>query len=192
MTATGSQIFAYHIGIVVRDIEDACARYQDLLGVREWHRVEMERPGLPTNPKTAGGYGYQHIAYGRLPGATFELIQPEGKSVFSVFLKERGEGIQHIGVWTPDVQAAVREAIARGCVVTHAALTDDVSSVQLTTASPPDAIVPYLAHLAYVDPGFGGFQIEYVGDVRVEWLRGLFTSESDDPITPPPWYKEPS
>jgi len=150
--------------------------------------IELERPAVPVNPKTAGGYGRQHIAFGRVPGATFELIQPEGRSVFSVFLEERGEGVQHLGVWTPDVQAAVRDAVAKGCRVTHAALTQDVATIQLTPASPQDAIIPFLGQLAYVDPGLG-LQIEYVGASNPERMRQMFAEDTDETIPLPPWYE---
>jgi catechol 2,3-dioxygenase-like lactoylglutathione lyase family enzyme len=182
-------MFAYHLGIVVRDLDAACARYAELLGVPEWHRSEVERPGVPVNPNTAGGRGTLHIAFGRVPGMTFELIQPEGAIEHKVFLDARGEGVQHIGIWTPDVQAAVREAVAKGCRVTHAALTQDVATINLTPASPPDAIVPFLGNLGYVDPGVGGFQIEFVGVVTAERHRAMFSEITEEPVPLPPWYQ---
>lgn len=187
MTAPEAKMFAYHLGIVVRDLEAACARYAELLGVPEWHRSEVERPGIPVNPKTAGGKGVLHIAFGRMPGVTFELIQPEGAIEHKVFLDERGEGLQHIGIWTPDVQAAVREAVGKGCKVTHAALNQDVTTITLTPASPPEAIVPFLANVAYVDPGLGGFQIEFVGATNPQRHRDMFSEITGESIPLPPW-----
>jgi catechol 2,3-dioxygenase-like lactoylglutathione lyase family enzyme len=78
MTISQSKMFAYHLGIVVHDLDAACACYTELLGVPGWHRSDVERPGIPVNPNTAGGRGTLHIAFGRLPGMTFELIYPEG------------------------------------------------------------------------------------------------------------------
>jgi catechol 2,3-dioxygenase-like lactoylglutathione lyase family enzyme len=190
MTAPEAKMFAYHLGIVVHDLEAACARYSELLGVPEWHRSQVGRPGVPVNPRTAGGQGMLHIAFGRMPGMTFELIQPEGTIEHKVFLDERGEGLQHIGIWTPDVQAAVREAVAKGSIVTHAALTQDVATIGLTPASPPEAIVPFLGNLAYVDPGVGGFEIEFVGVLNAERHRDMFDEITDESIPLPPWYRE--
>jgi catechol 2,3-dioxygenase-like lactoylglutathione lyase family enzyme len=189
MTAPESKMFAYHLGIVVRDREAACKRYTELLGVPEWHCSEVERPGVPVNPKTAGGRGLLHIAFGRVPGMTFEIIQPEGQIEHKVFLDEHGEGVQHIGVWTPDVQAAVREAVAKGCRVTHAALNQDVATVALTPDSPADAIIPFLGNLGYVDPGMGGFQIEFIAAVNPERHRDMFKEITDESIPLPPWYR---
>jgi catechol 2,3-dioxygenase-like lactoylglutathione lyase family enzyme len=170
----------------VRDLDAACRRYSELLGVPEWHRSEVERPGLPVNPNTTGGSGTLHIAFGRVPVMTFELIQPEGKIEHRVFLDRHGEGLQHIGVWTPDVQAAVREAVGKGCKVTHAALTQDVATMSLTPESPADAIIPFLGNLGYLDPGMGGFQIESVGAVNAE-RRDMFEAVTEESIPLPPW-----
>jgi catechol 2,3-dioxygenase-like lactoylglutathione lyase family enzyme len=189
MTAPEAKMFAYHLGIVVRDLEAACARYSELLGVPAWHYSEVERPGLPVNPRTSGGHGTLQIAFGRVPGMTFELIQPEGEIEHRVFLDAHGEGVQHIGIWTPDVQAAVREAVAKGCRVTHAALNQDVATIGLTPASAPDAIVPFLGNLGYVDPGAGGFQIEFVSAVNPERHRDMFEEITDESIPLPPWYQ---
>jgi len=189
MTAPQSKMFAYHLGIVVQDREAACARYTELLGVPEWHYSEIERPGVPSNPKTAGGHGKLHIAFGRVPGMTFELIQPEGTIAHKVWLDEHGEGVQHIGVWTPDVQAAVREAVAKGCKVTHAALNADVATITVTPSSPADAIIPFLGNMAYCDPGMGGFAIEFIGSANAGRHRDMFKEIVDESIPLPPWYQ---
>ncbi|HWC29769.1 MAG TPA: VOC family protein [Dehalococcoidia bacterium] len=189
MTAPNAEMFAYHLGIVVRDLEAACARYTELLGVPEWHRSEVERPGVPVNPRTAGGRGKLNIAFGRVPGMTFELIQPEGQIEHRFFLDAHGEGIQHIGIWTPDVQAAVRDAVAKGCRVTHGALNQDVATINLTPSSDPASIVPFLGNLGYVDPGLGGFQLEFVGVVSAQGHRDMFKEITDESIPLPPWYQ---
>ena len=189
MTAPQAKMFAYHLGIVVNDLEAACARYAELLGVPEWHRSDIERPGVPINPNTAGGKGTLHIAFGRVPGVTFELIQPEGAIEHKVWLDAHGEGLQHLGVWTPDVQAAVREAVGKGCRVTHAALNQDVATISLTPASAPDEIVPFLGNMAYVDPDVGGFQIEFIGAMNPERHRDMFAEIKDETIPLPPWYQ---
>jgi catechol 2,3-dioxygenase-like lactoylglutathione lyase family enzyme len=189
MTVPEARVFAFHLGIVVRDLHAACARYSELLGVPAWHYREIQRPALPVNPKTAGGQGTLHIAFGRVPGMTFELIEPEGTIEHKVFLDEHGEGVQHIGLWTPDVQAAVRVAVAKGCRVTHAALTQDVATIQLTPASPPEAIIPFLGTMGYVDLGLGGFQLEFIAAANAERHRDMFKEVTDEAIPLPPWYR---
>ncbi len=116
---------------------------------------------------------------------TFELIQPEGQIVHKVFLDEHGEGLQHIGVWTPDVQGAVREAVAKGCKVTHAELNQDVATIDLTPDSPADVVIPFLGNMSYVDPGMRGFQIEFIGAVNPERQRDTFKEVQDESIPLP-------
>lgn len=194
MTASPENVFAYHVGIVVRDIEAVEAVYRDLLGVTRWHTWEVEREGLPTNPATAGKLGRIRIAYGRAPGQTIELLQPlSGTSVWSEYLREHGEGIQHIGVWTPDLPGAVADAIARGARVTHGILGDGGGSIQLDPTSKPEDVVRALDpdQIAYVLPVAGGVQIEYVGPGGPARIRQTIGDDFDNVITLAPWQHAP-
>ena len=44
--------------------------------------------------------------------------------------------MQHIGIFTPDVQAAVPEALSKGSRVTHAALNHNFATIALTPDIP--------------------------------------------------------
>jgi hypothetical protein len=83
----------------------------------------------------------------------------------------------------------VREAVAKGCRVTHAALNQDAATINLTPDSPAESIVPFLANRSYVDPGMGGFQIELIAAVTPERHRDLFKEITDESIPLPPWHK---
>jgi methylmalonyl-CoA/ethylmalonyl-CoA epimerase len=190
MTAIADSVFAYHIGIVVREIEPVSALYTRLLGVSRWHTWDVEREGVPTNPATAGRTGSVRIAYGRAPGQTIELLQPlSGTSVWSEFLREHGEGIQHIGLWTSDLAGAISEGLANGGRVIHGMLRGDIGAVQLSIASPPEAIVQALDpdQIAYIQPTSGGVAIEYVGPGGLTRMRGAIGDDFDNVITSPPW-----
>jgi catechol 2,3-dioxygenase-like lactoylglutathione lyase family enzyme len=190
MSAPIEQILAYHIGIVVRDIDAVSACYGELLGVPKWHSWEVEREGLPTNAATAGRKGSVRIAYGRAPGQTIELLQPlAGTSIWSEFLREHGEGVQHIGLWTPDLAASVAAAVARGATVTHGMLGANSGSVQLTASSRQDEIAGALDpdQLAYLQPNVGGVQIEYVGPGGPARMRQTIGADFDSVVTAPPW-----
>ena len=190
MTASTDSIFAYHIGIVVRDIEATRARYTEFLHVPRWHTWDVERAGLPTNPATAGHRGRTRISYGRTPGQTIELIQPvDGESIWSVFLRDHGEGVQHLGVWTPDLPAAVAGALTRGAAITHAILKDEGATVQVSASSPPDALIRAIDpdQIAYIEPGLGGMQIEFVGPGGPNRMRAIMGEDFDNVIASPPW-----
>jgi catechol 2,3-dioxygenase-like lactoylglutathione lyase family enzyme len=190
MTIVADSVYAYHIGIVVRNIDETSALYKELLGVQRWHTWEVEREGLPFNPQTAGHVGKIRIAYGRAPGQTIELLQPvEGTSIWSEYLREHGEGVQHIGLWTADLPAAVEEGLRRGGRVIHGMLREEGGSVQLSPISPPEAIVNALDPnlIAYILPTSGGVMIEYVGPGMPERMRETIGEDYDNVIASPPW-----
>ena len=92
-------IVAFHVGIVVRDLHAVMDRYQRMFALDHWH-LRDPQPGIPLR-----------IAYGGREGTglAFELIEPvPGEpSQWSAFLEQRGEGVQHIGFWTPDLLGAL-------------------------------------------------------------------------------------
>ena len=189
MTEAFGDIFASHIGIVVRDIEAVAARYQELLAVERWH--VRETLSQPPPWETGAGGGQIRIAFGRTPGQTIELIQPlDGETFASRFLRERGEGMQHLGFWVPDLHVAVRQAIERGASLGTAAFrTDGSGFAQLTASSPPEALIGAIDidRPAFVDAGIGGMQIEFVGPASLERNRTLMGNEFTRVYPLPPW-----
>ena len=99
-------LVAFHVGIVVRDLHAVMDRYQRMFALEHWHLREPQ-PGIPLR-----------IAYGGREGTglAFELIEPvPGEtSQWSEFLEQRGEGVQHIGFWTPDLLGSLQAAVAEG------------------------------------------------------------------------------
>ena len=91
-----------HVGIAVRDLEAAIARYGELLGVSPSVRRTMERDGIDAAMLDLGS---THV----------ELIAPTGpNSVVSGFLKKRGEGMHHVAYRVDDIRAALAELSDRG------------------------------------------------------------------------------
>jgi len=91
-----------HIGIVVRDIEEALAVYRDGLGL-ELTRVE-ERPDRGVR-----------IAFLPAGDSDIELVQPttEEGGVAS-FLEKRRGGLHHICLEVEDIKAALAELREKG------------------------------------------------------------------------------
>jgi hypothetical protein len=130
------------------------------------------------------------IAYGRGSGQTFELVQPlpTGSGQFHDFLDQYGEGVQHLGFWTPDIRASVTSALEAGASLVSA--TTDASgqtAVQLLPASgSPD--LSGLRMAAWVDVGTGGCRIEYIGAQDGDaFFREWLGAEYPEIVTPPPW-----
>ena len=97
-----------HVAIVVRDIDQALTFYRDLLGVQ------------PSAIKTLPGEGVR-IAFlpcGGPGGSEIELVEPlDPTTGVAQFLEKRGEGLHHICLETPDIDAALAYLQERGARV---------------------------------------------------------------------------
>jgi catechol 2,3-dioxygenase-like lactoylglutathione lyase family enzyme len=165
------EFVAFHIGIVVHDLDAVIDRYRRMLGLDLWHVREREDV---------------KIAYGGRDGAgqAFELIQPrteEGQ--MAAFLRERGEGVQHLGVWTPDLLGSLQAAVAEGGTLVAGPFKQDGKTVVHVDAPPgtqPRA-------LAYIDTGMATIRMEFIGPPADEGLRNWLQDDYDKIIAPAPW-----
>jgi catechol 2,3-dioxygenase-like lactoylglutathione lyase family enzyme len=186
-------LVAYHLGFVVHDLDAVADRYARMLGVERWRRHDLEVARVPWDPRSTDAR--LSVAFGRAAGMTFELIQVrEGRTAHLDFLETRGEGVQHIGFWAPDVRAAVQQAVSQGGRVTLARYDDQTAVVQLSPGSSTEAIVQSLdgARLGYVDPGLGGVQLEFVGPSGSAGLRAWMEQDFERILLPPPPWERPT
>jgi len=103
------------IGIVVPDLDAAIRTYRDIYGIGPWEVFEVG----PENSKDARLYGQPVEWRGRaaitmVGGVMWELIQPvDDNDLFGRFLAERGGGVHHIAVATPDFRRALQQQADR-------------------------------------------------------------------------------
>jgi len=91
-----------HIGIAVRDIEQALQVYQVALGLPLDDMVEVPDQQV-------------RVAFLPVGESNIELVQPtSGDSGTARFLEKRGEGIHHICVQVEDIDAALEKLKANG------------------------------------------------------------------------------
>lgn len=92
----------HHVAVVVRDLDQALAIYQNGLGL-ELDRIE----DLPDRGV--------RVAFLRAGGTKIELVQPvRENSEVSEFLARRGEGLHHVAFRTFALEDAVRACSAAG------------------------------------------------------------------------------
>ncbi|HID88214.1 MAG TPA: methylmalonyl-CoA epimerase [Anaerolineae bacterium] len=98
-------LHVHHIAIAVRDLDEALAFYRDILGLEMTERRRVPQEGV-------------EIAFLPAGETEIELLQPldEGGGV-ARFLERRGEGLHHICLAVPDVEAAMRRLREAGAQV---------------------------------------------------------------------------
>ena len=134
----------YHIGVAVRDLVEAMPRFQELLGLGPWGRIDAEVPAVFRGAETVSGV---RSAFARLGSMYVELVEPTvGDVPAKTFLDERGEGIYHLGYWIDDIQAAIEAAGARGLSVDWAFPAGKPQVVYL------DARATWGFHVEFVSP----------------------------------------
>ncbi len=91
-----------HIGIAVRDLDEAIRVYERRLGLRSIGRERLEREGI-------------EIAMIPIGESRIELITPlHPGSTVEKFLQDRGEAVHHVAYASDDVEASLKHAGAAG------------------------------------------------------------------------------
>ena len=91
-----------HVGIVVRDLEQAIRLYREAFGIEPAAIYES-------------AYTKAKIAFMPVGQVNIELLQPVDKaSVLGKFLDKKGEGFHHIAYRVKDVDASLGELAAKG------------------------------------------------------------------------------
>jgi len=95
------------IGIVVRDFEKTSKFLTEKFGIGPFPSIEAEH-----------GSAKLKIGLLHLGGVQIELIQVlEGESIHSRFLRERGEGLHHLGFFVKNLDEALKVMEERGVKV---------------------------------------------------------------------------
>jgi methylmalonyl-CoA epimerase len=91
-----------HLGIAVRSIDQALLFYGEQLGLTVAARETVPHEKV-------------HVAMLPLEGSRIELLEPtEADSPVGKFLDKRGEGLHHVALKVPDLNAAVERLRASG------------------------------------------------------------------------------
>jgi catechol 2,3-dioxygenase-like lactoylglutathione lyase family enzyme len=111
-----------HFGFVVHDIDETMKKFVDILGVKPWSIWTLKPPLL--RDTTVHGKNIRHgfkAAIATIGNAAIELLAPlEGVSVYTEFLKQKGEGFHHIAFAFPtekELTDAVRKLEHKGGVI---------------------------------------------------------------------------
>jgi len=103
--------------IVVHDVEKSIERYINILGIGQWSVRDFDDSFV--GDMTYRGEPVRHrfrVARTMVGSMELELIQPlEGKSAYSDFLEQNGEGLHHLGiVQVEDLDEAIERLEGEG------------------------------------------------------------------------------
>ena len=174
---TVPELQAFHLGIVVRDLDTTMKQYTAMFGIPRWFRSKGRFNGL-------------EMAYGLGPGQSLELFQVTGPgdSHIHQFFDQHGEGVNHIGLWAEDVATAARRAIDAGAELLS--LTADAEGNATARLIPPRAVTSQhfddLGVVTFVSPA-GGVLVEYVGRAGEELMHAWFKEDFEHVVNNPPW-----
>ena len=104
------------IGIVVPDPDATLRRYVDDYGIGPWQLFEVTPENAPDLHEDGQPVkGSTRAATTMVGNVMWEVIQPlDEQGVVACFLAEKGEGVHHIAVATPNFDDEVAEQIQRG------------------------------------------------------------------------------
>lgn len=110
------------IGVVVRDLDRTMKRLTDIFGIGPFRVIECPPAGREDRQFYRGAPARFRTrqAFADLGSIELELIQPvEGKSLWSDFLAEHGEGLHHVRFNIPELEQATARLKAMGIGVTQ-------------------------------------------------------------------------
>ncbi len=103
------------IGIVVRDLKRAMDAYSESLGIGPWNVHTASAPPLNCTYKGEPAHYRVMLAFAQFGSLSIELIQyQEGDTIHRDFSRDRGEGVEHLGVHVLDLDVALADMRERG------------------------------------------------------------------------------
>jgi len=90
------------VGIVVRDREKAMQQLRSLLGIGPFRLLNLDQPEAIVHGKRINCTA--KLAFALAGPIEIELIElGEGESIWLEFLRTKGEGVQHLGIFVSDL-----------------------------------------------------------------------------------------
>ena len=104
---------ASQIGIVVNDIDATVDYYRSAFGWGPFKVTELEMEDVNYRGRSIDCR--VKLARARHGEIEVELIQPlEGDSPYADFVREKGEGLHHLGIWVDDLHGTLAELEKEG------------------------------------------------------------------------------
>jgi methylmalonyl-CoA epimerase len=127
----------HHVGVAVRDLDDALDTYTRVLGARFEHRETLSSQGVEAAAVLLGNGRVELLA-------ALSEDTPVGR-----FLAKRGEGMHHVAYEVDDVRATLGELAASGAELIDAEPRPGLFGLQVAFVH-PDAVHGVLSEVVSV------------------------------------------
>jgi methylmalonyl-CoA/ethylmalonyl-CoA epimerase len=98
-----------HIGIVVKDIDETIKYYERMFGCGPLEIRYVDYPTATYYGKVDGYRGKRAFFF--MGPVQIELIElVDGKTIHEDFLREKGEGLHHLGFWVDNIEESRKRA----------------------------------------------------------------------------------
>ena len=97
----------HHVTIAVKDMEKA-VKYYESVGIGPFKSFPPLRDFVKVNGKDKTAFFKYIVKEAQIGPVSLQLVQPpsDEESMYGEFLKQRGEGVQHLGFVVDDIDAA--------------------------------------------------------------------------------------
>jgi hypothetical protein len=99
------------VAFVVRDLEAKLGAFSDDFGIGPWNIYNFEPPRVKDMTYRGKRQDFaMRVAFGMCGDLQLELVESvRGPNLYEEFLDQCGEGVQHLGVWVPEIAEATRQ-----------------------------------------------------------------------------------
>ena len=104
------------VAFVVRDLEAKMRAFWEDFGIGPWSIYRFEPPRVKDMTYRGKRQDFSmRVAFGMCGDLQIELVQSlRGPNLYEEFLEQCGEGVQHLGIWVPDIAPALQQMQALG------------------------------------------------------------------------------
>jgi methylmalonyl-CoA/ethylmalonyl-CoA epimerase len=139
------------VAVVVRDLEATMRTYVHEYGIGPWQIYEFNPDTVTEMVKDGEPAAYAfRLALAMVGTTQWELIQPlDDESMYAEFLAEKGEGLHHIALGTPNYAEALDTMLAKGRRVLQGGFYNGVHFAYLST----DEDLGFITEILDIPPG---------------------------------------
>jgi methylmalonyl-CoA/ethylmalonyl-CoA epimerase len=129
------------VGIVVKDMEKTMQQIRSILGIGPFKLIPG--PEAIINGKKVDCKA--KLAFAQSGPIEIELIEPvKGESTWMEFLRAKGEGVHHFGIFVPDIDKELARYIKMGVGVLQSGEDEEVKYAYMDTAGITGVIIELL------------------------------------------------